>query len=94
MTALLADTVQRTFSGLGRKFTGLPCLKTHEPERQNFANLGNAFGCGFGAGVLHGCRLTQKIGLAIDLFRVFASGRIASYQIVVGSRMNLWITFY
>jgi len=39
MTALGADTVERTFSAVGRYLTGLPGPQTHEAGRQNLGDL-------------------------------------------------------
>src|SRR5262249_51562562 len=44
MTALVSDTVERTFSGVGRFLTGLPGSKTHEAGRQDLGELVEAFG--------------------------------------------------
>lgn len=39
MTALVGDTVERTFSEVARFSTGLPGLKTHEPGGQDFGDF-------------------------------------------------------
>jgi hypothetical protein len=40
MTALAGREVDRTFSAVRRYSTGLPGLKTHEPGREDFPELG------------------------------------------------------
>ena len=39
MTALVGGTVERTLSNVGRYFTGLPCVKTHEARSQDLGNF-------------------------------------------------------
>jgi hypothetical protein len=43
MTALPGGTVERTVSGACRERTGLPRVKTHGADRQNLADLIEAF---------------------------------------------------
>jgi hypothetical protein len=45
MSASVGQQVDRTFSAVGRHWTGLQGVKTHEAESQDLAQFSEAFGC-------------------------------------------------
>jgi hypothetical protein len=57
MTAPVGREVDRTLSAVGRHWTGLQGVKTHETESQDLAQFSEAFGCCQSMGVKRGhCR--------------------------------------
>jgi hypothetical protein len=63
MTALVAETVERTFSAVGRFFTGLPVRETREAGGQNLSDLIKTLGSGhvFWSKCIHRCTMLSLV---------------------------------